>query len=204
MPDAIRATRALAILSMLLLTAMVAITAATGVSQEQFEIVRPDYATAIASARGPLRAIIALDALFLITYAAFFVMLPRAFGVAADGLVRLGVGALLAVAVLDMIEDHHLLALARGALVDDGALRFQHVLSQVKFHLSYLGLALLALGLPRAQPSERALAFALGVPLPVLGAVLWGVPALEPTLNVARWLAFLGGFGGALFVLRRR
>lgn len=205
---AVTAVRALAGLAIVTLTAMVAITAATGVSQEQFEIWRGDYADAIVAAHGPLRAIIAIDAVFLIAYAAFFILLPRALGVAVDGLIRLGVGALLAVAVLDMIEDHHLLALARsaaaGAAIDDATIRAQHVLSQVKFHLSYLGLALFALGLPRDHVRVRAFAWALGVPLPVLGAVLWGIPALEPVLYAGRWLAFLGGFVGALAIVRRR
>jgi hypothetical protein len=66
---------------------------------------------------------------------------------------------MLAVAVLDMIEDHHLLAVAKaaeaGLPVDGTMLELQHVLSQVKFHLSYLALAFLALG-AAARDAERA------------------------------------------------
>ena len=71
----------------------------------------------------------------------------------------MGVRAMLAVAVLDMIEDHHLLAVAKaaeaGLPVDGTMLELQHVLSQVKFHLSYLALAFLALG-KRKQGDEPA------------------------------------------------
>jgi hypothetical protein len=135
------------------------------------------------------------------------VLLPRALGVAGEPLVRLGVRAMLAVAVLDMIEDHHLLAVAKaaeaGLPVDGTMLELQHVLSQVKFHLSYLALAFLALGLPRATPSERAFAWMIGLPLPVMGALAWASPALEAAVGVGRWAAFMSGFGAAIVMLRR-
>jgi len=205
--DSRRAVRVLAGAAIAILGAMVAISLTTGVSQEQFEMVRPGYRDAMVRAAPVLRVLISLDTLFIVAYAAFFFVFVRAVGVAGVGVVRLGVGAMLATAGLDMIEDHHLLALARiaegTAALDEATLRFQHVLSQVKFHISYLALVLVALGLPRRTPLERTFAWALGAPLPVLGALLWAVPALEPTLDVARWLAFLGGFAGALVVLRR-
>ena len=201
-----RLTIALAATAAVVLTAMVAITAVTGVAQEPFERQRVDYLTAIADAAPALRAIIGLDALFLIAYTAFFVLLPRALGVDGEPVVRLGVRALVAVAVLDMIEDHHLLAVADAARdglpVEPVRLALQQVLSQVKFHLSYLGLALVALGLPRRTAGERAFAWMLGLPLPVLGAVQWAAPTLESTLDVARWLAFMSGFAAAIVTVR--
>lgn len=202
-----RAARALACAAIVTLCAMIVTSLATGVTQEQFETVRVGYREAIIVAAKPLRTVIALDTVFLIVYSAFFVMLVRALGVSGSGVVRLGVGALLATAVLDMIEDHHLLALTQaaldGAAIDDATVRFQHVLSQVKFHISYLGLAFVALGLPRRTARERGFAWALGVPLPILGAIIWGTPASAATLDVARWVGFLAGFAGAIVVLRR-
>lgn len=201
-------TIALAALCMVLLTAMVAITAVTGVSQEAFEVLRPDYAAAIARAAPALRLVIALDTLFLIAYTAVFALLVQALGVAPAPLARLGVRLMIAVAVLDLVEDQHLLALARsaaaGARFDELTLRLQQVLSQSKFLLSYLALAMLALGLPRADRHERAFALMLGVPLPLLGALQWAVPALEAPLNVGRWVGFLAGFAAAIWVLARR
>ena len=201
-----RLTIALAATAAVVLTAMVAITFATGVAQEPFERQRVDYLAAIADAAPTLRAIIGLDALFLIAYTGFFVLLPRALGVDDEPIVRLGVRTLIAVAVLDIVEDHHLLAIADavrdGLPVESVRLALQQVLSQAKFHLSYLGLALVALGLPRRTRGEHAFAWMLGLPLPVLGAVQWAVPSLEGTLDVARWLAFMSGFAAAIVTVR--
>ncbi|MBK9032878.1 MAG: hypothetical protein IPL61_16670 [Myxococcales bacterium] len=198
---------ALAATAAAVLTAMVAITAATGVAQEPFEVVRADYAPAIAAGADALRAIIGLDALFLIAYTGFFVLLPRALGVADHPLVRLGVRAMVAVAVLDIVEDHHLLALARmagaGLPISPAAIELQHVLSQAKFHLSYLALAMIALGLPRADVRDRVFAVMIGLPLPLMGALAWAAPSLEAAIGVARWGAFMTGFGAAIVTLRR-
>lgn len=210
MPDthAARLATALAVAAMLLLSAMVAVTAVTGVAQEPFELVRHDYATAIAAAAGPLQVVVALDGLFLVAYTGFFVTLPRALGVADHPTVRMAVRTLVAVAVLDVVEDQHLVAMARSARegLPLGTIEItaQHVLSQVKFHLSYLALALLALGLPRGTSGERAFAWMIGLPLPLVGALAWVSPALDPAVSVARWLGFMGGFGGAIAVLRAR
>lgn len=190
-----------------ILSAMVALTAATGVSQEAFEVVRPDYAVAIADAAPALRAILGLDALFLIAYAVVFMLLPRALGVADEPLVRLGVGAMLTVAALDAVEDHHLAALARlaehGLPIDSAALALQHVVSQVKFHASYAALVLVAVALPRRDPVERAFAWSLGLPLPLAGALAFAWPAAEAAVGVARWGGFMAGFVGAIAVLTR-
>lgn len=201
-------TIALACLCLVLLAAMVGITALTGVSQEEFEVLRPDYAAAIARAAPALRVVVALDTLFLLSYTAVFALLVQALGVAGAPLARLGVRLMIAVAVLDMIEDHHLLALARsaeaGAAFGELTLRLQQVLSQAKFLISYLALVMLALGLPRRDRHERAFAWMLGAPLPVMGALQWAAPALEAALNVGRWAGFFSGFAAAIWVVARR
>jgi hypothetical protein len=191
-----------------LLIAMVAITAATGASQEAFEMVGPHYADRLAAHTVALRWIVGLDTGFLLAYTIFFRLFARAIGVADHPLVRLGLRVLMAVAVLDMIEDHHLLAMTRtaaaGDAIDSATIRMQQVLSQTKFSLSYLALALIALGVPRTTMRERAFAWLLGIPLAILGVVQWSAPSLENVLNVARWAGFVGGFVGALAVLRGR
>lgn len=206
--DASRFATALAVAAMLLLSAMVAVTAITGVAQEPFELVRPDYTAAIAAAAGPLQIVVALDGLFLIAYTGFFVVVPRALGVADDPSVKLAVRIMIAVAVLDVVEDQHLVAMARtardGTVLSAVEITATHVLSQAKFHLSYLALALLALGLPRRTRAERAFAWMMGLPMPLAGALAWVSPALDPVVSVARWLGFMGGFAGAIAVLRAR
>jgi hypothetical protein len=176
-------------------------------STSDLELTPPDYAVAIADAAPALRAILGLDALFLIAYAVVFMLLPRALGVADEPLVRLGVGAMLTVAALDAVEDHHLAALARlaehGLPIDSAALALQHVISQVKFHASYAALVLVAVALPRRDPVERAFAWSLGLPLPLAGALAFAWPAAEAAVGVARWGGFMAGFVGAIAVLTR-
>jgi hypothetical protein len=156
-----------------------------------------------------LRVVLAADTLFIPVYAALFVVLGQLEGPrGVPVLVRLGVVSLLGAAALDILEDQHLFALLRasaepGAITAD-ALRFEHLVSQSKFHLSYAGLFFFGLGLPRGDRFERAFALAIALPVPVLGAAIWVAPSeLAMPLNVARWVGFLAGFCGALVLLGR-
>jgi hypothetical protein len=201
----------LAVASAAILVTMILLTAVTGVAQEPFEVVRPldAYLASLRASAPSLRIILAADALFIAAYAAFFVTFSRA--VAAHGtpdLLRLGTTLLLLTAALDAVEDQHLFALARsvelGEEITLTTLRAQHLLSQTKFHVSYVGLVLFGLGLPRRDAVERAFALSVALPVPILGAILWAAPpALDMPLSVARWFGFLGGFAGAILVLRR-
>lgn len=197
---------ALAVACIACLLVMLGITLATGVSQEQLEVVRSvdDYRARLVANEPVLRFLMAVDTLFLALYAAFFVVFV---GVHRDGrptaIARLGVGALLGVALLDAIEDHHILALARAAVAGEppnvSAIVWQHVESQTKFALSYAGLLFVGLGLPRRDRFERLFALSLAIPLPLLGAVIWAAgPALEAPLALVRVVFFLAGFVGAI------
>ena len=165
-PASVPLARGLAVAAIALLVAMVAITALTGVAQEPFELVRPldAYVAALSRGTSALRLVLAADTLFVGVYAALFVTLARlAARTAADDarpLLRLGLYALLATAVLDIVEDQHLFALTRALEAREqlsaAVLRAQQTLSQSKFHLSYVGLFLFGLGLPRRDAFERA------------------------------------------------
>lgn len=204
-------TRLWAGIAAFLLIAMMSVSLATGVAQEPFEIVRhPEtYRSDLIASAPWLKPILALDSLFIIAYVSFFLCFARAAGeYGDDGMLRLGVIAILATAILDIIEDQHLFALADslrlGEDVNFGTLRMQHVASQTKFHLSYLAAVFVALGLPRRTPVELAFALAVGVPLPVIGVLRWVAPAaFQFPLVVAQWLAFLGGFLGAAVIVGR-
>jgi hypothetical protein len=203
--------RALAYLSSGLLVSMMLLTLTTGVAQEPFEVVRPlaEHRALMVQSAPTLRVILSIDALFIMAYTGFFVAYTRV--VEAQGardFLRLGLRALLATAFLDIVEDQQLFALSEGLglgeVLDLGTLRAQQMLSQTKFHLSYVGLFLFGLGLPRRDALERAFAFAVAVPVPLLGAFLWiAPPSLEMPLSVARWLGFLFGFAGAVVLLGR-
>lgn len=201
----------LALAALACLVAMVTITLATGVSQEAFEIVRnPDsYAAQLVAHAGALRLLFAIDAAFLVIYATLFVVFGRAIVTPGTrALVALALGALLGTAVLDMIEDHHILAMLFGAEVglvpSGGELAFQHTLSQVKFNLSYLGLFALGLCVPRATWAGRALAALLTVGTLAQCVWLYAAPvALLPIGSFGRWVGFVVGFALVIGLARR-
>ena len=202
---------ALAAAAIACLVAMVAITLASGVSQETFEIVRAPsaYAADLRAHGGALRALFGVDSAFLVLYAAFFVGFARRLDRPDLRIfVRLGLGFVLATAVLDMVEDQHIMAMLLGAQGGEqpgaGEIALQHTLSQVKFHLSYLGLFLLGLAVPRDTLAGVALALILTVGQTATGAVLFVAPAaMLPMMNLSRWIGFVLGFALALVVLRR-
>jgi hypothetical protein len=211
-PALVHLARALALAAAALLVFMVLVTFATGASQEPFEVVAPvaAYEASLVQAAPGLRLVLAADTLFIPVYAALFVVLAKLEGPRGVAeLVRLGTAAILAAATLDVLEDQHLFALLRmsadAAPLSVDALRFQHLVSQTKFHLSYVGLFFFGLGLPRGDAFERAFALGLALPVPVLGAIVWvAPPTLAGPLYAARWVGFLLGFSGAFALLGRR
>jgi hypothetical protein len=194
------------------LIAMLIITSVTGVSQETFEIVRaPDvYADGLAAHAGALRLLFAIDAAFLVIYAAAFVGFGHHIATPRNRwFVAIGVGALLATALLDMTEDHHILAMVYGVEAgvrpSAGEIVFEHALSQVKFNVSYLGLVLLGLAVPRDAWAGRALALLLTVGTLIQSVWLYAAPvAALPAGNAGRWIGFLIGFALVIQVVRSR
>lgn len=197
--------------AMAVLVAMIAITAATGVSQETFEIVRAPaiYAAELRQYELPLRALFGLDSAFLILYATLLVLVALHLMTRENRpVLAIAIGAILATALLDMTEDHHILAMLRGAVRDiapsPGQIAFEHTLSQVKFHLGYLAELLIGLCLPRRTVAARVLAFLLTVGTLVQGAWLYAAPdAALPAGNYGRWIGFLVGFALIIRIVRR-
>lgn len=206
------ATRGLAVAGIVCLVAMMAITLATGASQEAFEIVRaPDtYADGLLAHPGALRLLFGVDSAFLVVYSAMFVGVGQRISTPDNRrFVVIGVIAMLLTAVLDAIEDHHILAMLYGVEVGSrpgpGEIAFQHTLSQVKFNISYLGQFFLGLSLPRRTWVGRALALLLTAGAVLQGTWLYAAPvALLPVGNVGRWFGFLIGFGLVIALLRPR
>jgi len=202
---------ALAVAALGCLVVMVGITVATGASQEAFEIVRaPEaYAGDLRGHAGPLRLLFAVDTAFVVVYAAFFILFGQRIGRAETRLVvAVALGCVLAAALLDMVEDHHILALLSGAELgqtpEPGTLRLQHTISQVKFNVSYLGLFLYGLAIPRRTMAGVALAVLLTVGTVVQGVWIYAAPAaLLPGANLGRTVGYLIGFVLAIPVLRQ-
>jgi hypothetical protein len=201
----------LALAATAVLAVMVGITVATGVSQETFEIALAPatYGDGLRAFALPLRALFGLDSAFLILYTALFVVFAQHIATPPwQRVLGIATGAIVATAVLDMVEDHHILAMLRAAVRGDdpsaGEVAAEHVISQVKFHLAYLGEVLIGLALPRRTTAAKLLAFLLVVGTLVQGAWLYAAPdAALPAGNFGRWIGFFVGFALIIQVARR-
>src|SRR5262249_53766469 len=146
-----------------LVCAMVAIFVATGVGQDPLQFVHPpdEYFHLLLANPPALRATIALDNAFLVLYTTMFVALASLLieHGTSRGLLRFARGMLVALGVLDLIENlHFLVMLSRaelGIAPSADEIAAQAMESLVKFHVSYLGLFALALVLPRRTTAQR-------------------------------------------------
>jgi hypothetical protein len=149
-------------LAALMVFLLVALAIITGVSQEYFEGQHPvaGYTERIIEATPALRLDFALDNVFILAYGSFFIGLAIVLRRFADhSLVNLALAAMLGVAVLDIVENHHIMAMADAALLriplSEGEIRLQAVMSLAKFHLSCLGAVLFAAAFPRHSTLAR-------------------------------------------------
>jgi hypothetical protein len=162
----------------LLFAALVVMQVATGAAQQLFEVVRPPaaYAAALLAHAGWLKVVIAVDDIFIGCYvgAAVFgaLALPRR---AATWLVLAG-GVL--VGLLDLEENHHMLALLRaaeyGLPLALGDIIRRMDFSSAKFalgHLSFFFLAFLVPGSGAGARALRVLCGAIQLPLGIAGVV---------------------------------
>ncbi len=186
--DTTRLDRMLAVLAglaALIVAGMVVGIVSTGMSQDFFQSARPIEAHIARLTASPLGATglrinLGLDNLFIVVYGAFFVFLAVRLRAVLDpwaGAVALA--AILLTALLDAIENHHILMMLhsaeRGMSLSTGESQIQMILSAVKFHSSYLATFLLAFGFLRLGGLGRAIAWALWLYVP-LGVVISALP----------------------------
>lgn len=177
---------------------MIALFFATGVGQDPLQFVHApdDYRAILLKNPQALRATIGLDNLFIVLYSTVFlcqaVLLGRSALVVASG-------SLLALAgFLDMAENVHFLAMLGqaelGVSPSAAEISAQVWESLLKFHVSYLGLFLLAFALPRKTAPQRLLAHLCAfVQLPV-GILIYVTPrAVSVPLVFVRFSFFLAG-----------
>lgn len=200
---------ALAGASAAVLLAMVVVTLATGASQEAHERyqVPTAYAQDLLVRPGALRLVFGLDVAFLVLYTAFFAALADHLTRLGRPFVRLALAVMIGTAVLDIVEDHHILALLAvaeaGRPIDDGALVFQHALSASKFSLSYLALVLFGLAVPRDTGLGIVLTvFLVGGTLITAALGYAAPPSWHRQLDGGRGFGFLIGFALAAAWLR--
>lgn len=192
---------ALAGASAAVLVTMTMITMVTGASQEahQHYLQPPAFAAGLLANPAALRAVFGLDVGFLVLYTAFFAAFADHLRKLGRPFVGLALGTIVGTAVLDIVEDHHILSLLAvaeaGRPIDDAAIVFQQTLSASKFTLSYVSLVLFGLAIPR----DTTLGIILAVFL-IVGTLAFGVlgyatpPAWHSQINGGRWIGFVLGF----------
>lgn len=199
----------LAVATGLVLGAMVVVGVTTGASQERHEhFMVPDaYAQSLLERASGLRLLVALDIAFLILYTAFFVALAGY--LKARPFVRLALGAMIATAILDIVEDHHIIAMLEsaehGITPSANAIMFQAAESATKFSMSYLSLVLFGLAIPRTTKLGIGLAAFLVVGTLISAVVGYAVPPeTQSSIESGRWVGFLAGFALAIAWLARQ
>jgi hypothetical protein len=194
-----RWTATMGAIAAFLVFVLVGVAVTTGVSQEYFEGLHPaaEYSERIAAAASALRLDFAFDNLFILAYGSFFIGLAIVLRRFADhSLVNLALAAMLGTAFLDMVENHHIMAMADSAVmgmpISDGEIRLQTVISLIKFHFSCFGALLFALAIPRTSAVAR---WAIGL---ALAYACFGVLILTAPTH---WLDLLALIRTLFFVL---
>jgi hypothetical protein len=167
-----------AIASAILFVTLVAMQILTGASQAYFEVVHPPatYAARMIAHAAWFRIIVALDNVFIASYVGAFVFGALAFPRRAVTWLVLGSGIL--VGLLDLEENHHMLALLHaaedGLPIAVGDLVRRMDLSSTKFGLAHLAGFFLALLVPGRSATARALRAICFVQLPLgMAGIVW-------------------------------
>jgi hypothetical protein len=121
-------------------------------------------------------------------------------------LARIATVALCFTAVLDALENAHILSLLvqaeRELPLSQAAINLQAVLSQAKFLFSYFGLFLISFAIECERPVERLLAFALRwIQMPLGIAVFVATPPLLAPLYLSRAIFFVVGMWMMAYVI---
>lgn len=192
------------------LVVMTVLSMATGASQEVHEhVMLPEaYAMSLLAHAGALRGLMALDIAFLVLYTCFFAALAAYLRERGQPFTQLALGCMIACALLDVIEDHHILAMLRaaelGELPSASHIAFQAVESATKFSASFASLVLFGIAVPRTTKLGWVLAAFLIVGTLASAIVGYAVsPAQDAAFDSGRWLGFLAGFALAIAWLWR-
>jgi hypothetical protein len=196
-----RWTAVMGAIAALMVFLLVGVAVATGVSQEYFEGVHPlaEYTKRAVAAAPTLRLDFAIDNVFILAYGSFFVGLVLVLRRSADRtLLNVALAALLGTALLDAVENHHIMTMAQSAVfgiaLSEEEIGRQAVLSLVKFHLSCFGVLLLAVAFPRNTTLARW-TVGLLVAYAFFGVLILTAPAqwMDP-LALARTVFFVVAF----------
>ena len=194
-----------------ILIVMTVISLATGASQEPHEhFALPElYAVGLLEHAGALRAVFALDIAFLVLYTSFFAALAKYLGERGRPFVRLALGFMLATAVLDIIEDHHIVSMLdgteAGTLPSATEILVQSVISSTKFSLSYLSLVLFGIAIPRVSKLGWVLSIFLTAGTLISAVIGYALPpSAAHGFDQGRWVGFVLGFALSIAWLRQQ
>lgn len=198
-----RALSILATLSALVVALMVAAIISTKSSQDFFQTARSLQAYAahveLPLATLGLRLNLGLDNLFMIFYAAFFVVLATRLRDLVDSrILTVALAAMLLTAFLDALENHHIMTMVHSlesglplSIVDG---QVQMVASQIKFHASYLSVLLFSFGLWKLGTLGRLIAASVWCYIPC-GVLISVMPVdSAPALVLGRTIFFVLAF----------
>lgn len=192
------------------LVAMVVVAVVTGATQETFEYVAPPtlYAPALRANATGVRLIFAFDVAFIVLYTAFFAALADMLRKLGRPFVTLALVAMIGTAVLDIVENHHILSLLGAAEhdlpIEPDALILQQTISSTKFSISYIALFMFGLAIPRTTKLGWLLCLFLTAGTLAAGVAGFAAPpAWRPVLDSVRWIGFLIGFVLAALWLRQ-
>jgi hypothetical protein len=192
------------------LVVMVIVSMSTGATQERHEWYAPpdEYARALLVHPGALRLMFGLDIAFLVLYTAFFAALAGHLRALGRPFIRLALAAMVGTALLDIVEDHHILVMLgmaeRGRPISDFEIAMQQVISASKFSVSFISLVLFGLAIPRDTRIGWALSLFLIIGNLATGVVSYAVPPeMRESVDGGRWIGFLAGFALAALWLRQ-
>jgi hypothetical protein len=174
-----------AVASAILFVTLVVMQIVTGASQAYFEVVHPPaiYASQMLAHAGWFRIVVALDNVFIGAYVGAFVFGALALPRRAATWLFLAAG--IAVGLLDLEENHHMLALLHaaedGLPIAVGDLIRRMDLSSAKFAFAHLAGFFLAFLVPGRSMPARALRALCFVQLPIgMAGIVWdGVIPLQ-------------------------
>jgi len=209
-----RTLAALAFLASAIVLCMVAGILATGFSQELFELAPSPALVADQLRDQPVHALglrinLGLDNLFIVVYSAFFVLLAvRLHALLSPVTITVALASLLLTSLLDAVENHHILLMLHdfqhGAAISAEELQWQMVVSNLKFHASYVGAFLFAFGFYRLGGLARVIAWLLWFGYVPLGMITFVVPVeIVVPFALARTIFFVLVFAlGGIYFLR--
>jgi len=184
-----------------ILVVMTVISLVSGASQEEHEHfqIPAQYGFSLLQHAGVLRAIFALALAFLVLYTSFFTALAKYLGERGRPFVRLALGFMIATAVLDILEDHHILAMLdeaeRNVLPSATEIAAQSVLSATKFSVSYISLVLFGLAIPRDGKLGWTLSLFLTAGTLASAVIGYALPpSAQAGFDSGRWVGFVLGF----------